>query len=195
MAAPDRGGGCGQRNHQIRASICAGPPTWCRMARVAVRWWRLIRPAVRHQPFSPCRPPHTSQQRRQMVAPVPNLSIGSRGWNGPVWSPDGTRIAAIYEGTLAVVPVSHARAQARHGMTSRNRLCPSWSGDRQITLSVHDWTHMNIETGETKTVPLDPISRHVPKTTWCHVSAWWMGCQNRPRPNGYCGRRQSHHGD
>ena len=39
-------------------------------------------------------------------APVPTLSIDSRGDCGPVWSPDGTKMAAIYEGVLAVWPVS-----------------------------------------------------------------------------------------
>ena len=33
-------------------------------------------------------------------APVPHLSIDSRGGDGPVWSPDGTKMAAIYEGVL-----------------------------------------------------------------------------------------------
>ena len=28
---------------------------------------------------------------------MPGLSIDARDWNGPVWSPDGTRMAAIYE--------------------------------------------------------------------------------------------------
>ncbi|MDP2054447.1 MAG: amidohydrolase, partial [Acidobacteriota bacterium] len=31
-------------------------------------------------------------------APIPMLSIDSRGGGGPVWSPDGTKMAAIYEG-------------------------------------------------------------------------------------------------
>jgi Tol biopolymer transport system component len=35
-------------------------------------------------------------------APVPMLSIDSRGGCGPVWSPDGTKMAAIYEGVLSV---------------------------------------------------------------------------------------------
>ena len=39
-------------------------------------------------------------------APVPTLSIDSRGGCGPVWSPDGTKMAAIYEGVLAVWPVA-----------------------------------------------------------------------------------------
>ncbi len=41
------------------------------------------------------------------------LSIDSRGGCGPVWSPDGTKMAAIYEGVLAVWPVSRDRRAAR----------------------------------------------------------------------------------
>ena len=39
-------------------------------------------------------------------APEPFLSIDSRGGCGPAWSPDGTKMAAIYEGVLAVWPVA-----------------------------------------------------------------------------------------
>ena len=46
-------------------------------------------------------------------APVPTLSIDSRGGCGPVWSPDGTKMAAIYEGVLAVWPVARRRRAAR----------------------------------------------------------------------------------
>ena len=41
-------------------------------------------------------------------APQPLMSIDSRGGCGPAWSPDGTKMAAIYEGVLAVWPVSPA---------------------------------------------------------------------------------------
>jgi Tol biopolymer transport system component len=64
-------------------------------------------------------------------APVPNLSIDSRGGCGPVWSPDGKKMAAIYEGQLAVWPVSRAGeplGPIRH-MTTEIAHSPSWSGD------------------------------------------------------------------
>ncbi len=46
-------------------------------------------------------------------APQPLMSIDSRGGCGPAWSPDGTKMAAIYEGVLAVWPVSPVRRAAR----------------------------------------------------------------------------------
>src|SRR5215831_11498890 len=38
--------------------------------------------------------------------PAPNKSIGMREDQGPIWSPDGTQMAAIVDGLLAVWPVA-----------------------------------------------------------------------------------------
>ena len=38
--------------------------------------------------------------------PDPNMSIDTRGGGGPAWSPDGTKMAAIYEGLVKVWPVA-----------------------------------------------------------------------------------------
>ena len=97
-------------------------------------------------------------------APVPNFSIDSRGWNGPVWSPDGTRMAAIYEGTLAVFPVSPAGeplGPPRH-LTTEIAYAPSWAGDgHHILYQSNDKLRLiDTDTGETRTVPLD-LSYHV----------------------------------
>jgi Tol biopolymer transport system component len=154
---------------QIHASIFApGAPTWSPDgARVAVA---MVAPySARYREgtnqvltMSSTGTPTASDDK--WYAPVPNLSIDSRGWNGPVWSPDGTRMAAIYEGTLAVVPVSPAGAPLgppRH-LTSEIAYGPSWSGDgRQILYQSNDKLRlMNMESGETRTVPLD-LSYHV----------------------------------
>jgi Tol biopolymer transport system component len=102
-------------------------------------------------------------------APMPNLSIDSRGGNGPVWSPDGTRMAAIYEGTLAVFPVSAAGeplGPPRH-LTSEIAYAPSWAGDgRHILYQSNDRLRLlDTESGEARTVPLDLRYRvNVPKT-------------------------------
>ena len=45
-------------------------------------------------------------------APIPMLSIDTRGGAGPAWSPDGTKMAAIYEGVLSVWPVAVSRRAA-----------------------------------------------------------------------------------
>lgn len=92
-------------------------------------------------------------------APTPLLSIDSRGGGGPAWSPDGTKMAAIYEGTLAVWPVSRTGAPLgppRH-VTSESAHSPSWQGDSRHILyqSLDQLRILDLDTGQTRTVPLD----------------------------------------
>jgi len=103
-------------------------------------------------------------------APVPTLSIDSRGECGPVWSPDGTKMAAIYEGVLAVWPVSPAGeplGPPRH-VTTESAHAPSWFGDSKRILYQalgNQLKSVDIETGEVKTIPLDlKYTPDVPKT-------------------------------
>ena len=122
------------------------------------------------------------------------------GWNGPVWSPDGTRMAAIYEGTLAVFPVSRTGeplGPPRH-LTSEIAYAPSWAGDsRHILYQSNDKLRLlDIETGEARTVPLDLTYRvNVPKTHLCRAcrQAGGWHFQDRPHRHGHRHRRQPHH--
>jgi Tol biopolymer transport system component len=91
--------------------------------------------------------------------PVPNLSIDSRGGSGPVWSPDGDKMAAIYEGVLAVWPVSHSGepiGPVRH-ITTEMAYSPSWAGDSEHILYQYmdKVKTVDIVTGEVRDVPLD----------------------------------------
>jgi Tol biopolymer transport system component/imidazolonepropionase-like amidohydrolase len=92
-------------------------------------------------------------------APVPLLSIDSRGGCGPVWSPDGTKMAAIYEGVLSVWPVAPSGEPLGppRRVTTESAHAPSWAGDsRQILYQSLDKLRIvDIETGTTRTVPLD----------------------------------------
>jgi hypothetical protein len=102
-------------------------------------------------------------------APIPMLSIDSRGGGGPAWSPDGSKMAAIYEGVLAVWPVSVAGEPLGppRRVTSESAHSPSWQGDSRHILyqSLDQLRIVDIETGETKTVPMDlKWTPAIPKT-------------------------------
>jgi Tol biopolymer transport system component len=91
--------------------------------------------------------------------PVPNLSIDTRGGAGPVWSPDGLKMAAIYEGVLRVWPVDpdgKALGPPR-SLTSEIAHSPSWSGDSQTILfqSNAGLEKVDVETGAITPVPLE----------------------------------------
>jgi len=92
-------------------------------------------------------------------APIPMLSIDSRGGCGPAWSPDGSKMAAIYEGVLAVWPVSASGEPLGppRRITSESAHSPSWQGDSRHILyqSLDKLRIIDIETGETKTVPFN----------------------------------------
>jgi len=152
---------------QIHASIFApGAPTWSpdgkRVAVTMVAPYSTKYREGTNQILTMSSSTGSSDDR--WYTPVPNLSIDSRGWNGPVWSPDGTRMAAIYEGTLAVFPVSPAGeplGPVRH-LTTEIAYAPSWTGDsRHILYQSNDRLRLlDSETGEIKTVPL-ALSYHV----------------------------------
>ncbi len=92
-------------------------------------------------------------------APQPNLSIDSRGGCGPAWSPDGTKMAMIYEGVLSIVPVSPAGEPLGppRRITTEMAHSPSWAGDSKRVLyqSMDKLKLIDLETGEIKDVPLD----------------------------------------
>jgi Tol biopolymer transport system component len=102
-------------------------------------------------------------------APIPLLSIDSRGGGGPVWSPDGSKMAAIYEGVLAVWPVASSGEPLGppRRITSESAHAPSWQGDSRHILyqSLDQLRIVDIETGETRTVPFSMTwTPAIPKT-------------------------------
>ncbi|HEY7291438.1 MAG TPA: amidohydrolase family protein [Vicinamibacterales bacterium] len=121
--------------------------------------------------------------------PVPMLSIDSRGGCGPVWSPDGTKMAAIYEGVLAVWPVSpkgEPLGPPRH-MTTESAHAPSWAGDSRRILyqSLDKLRLLDIESGEVRDVPVDlHYTQDVPKGRFVvHVGTLVDMKSDAPRSN------------
>ncbi|MCU7728358.1 amidohydrolase family protein [Actinoplanes sp. KI2] len=72
--------------------------------------------------------------------PLPHRSIQTRGDDGPVWSPDGRRLAFVLASVLWVVDVRPdgqylgTPRQITHEVTD----APSWSGDSTRLLYLHD---------------------------------------------------------
>src|SRR4051812_18837653 len=92
-------------------------------------------------------------------APEPLMSIDSRGGCGPAWSPDGTKMAAIYEGVLSVWPVSPSGEPLGppRRITNESSHAPSWVGDSRHILyqAVDKLRIVDVETGDVRTVPFD----------------------------------------
>ncbi len=91
--------------------------------------------------------------------PVANLSMDTRGGGGPAWSPDGQKMAAIYEGQLRVWPVgpNGEPLGPPRSLTSEIAHSPSWSGDSKTLLfqSNDKLKTVDVETGKIAEVPLD----------------------------------------
>ncbi|WP_306204542.1 amidohydrolase family protein [Actinoplanes sp. RD1] len=74
--------------------------------------------------------------------PLPGRSIQTRGDDGPVWSPDGTRMAFVVASVLWVAEVdpdgtfAGPPRQVTHEVTD----APSWSGDSATLLYLHNGT-------------------------------------------------------
>jgi Tol biopolymer transport system component len=91
--------------------------------------------------------------------PDRNVSIDTRGGGGPAWSPDGTRMAAIYEGLVKIWPVAANGAPVGppRSYTSEISHYPTWSGDSKTILyqNADKLKTIDVETGAIREVPLD----------------------------------------
>ena len=93
------------------------------------------------------------------MVPVKHLSIDSRVGGGPAWSPDGTKMAVIYEGMMSLVPVGADGTPLGppRRVTSEIAHAPSWSADsRHVLYQANEKLRLlDVETGKTSDVPLD----------------------------------------
>jgi Tol biopolymer transport system component len=127
--------------------------------------------------------------RDTWITPVRHLSIDSRVGGGPVWSPDGTRLAVIYEGKLALVPVDSAGRPTGppRSLTSEMAHAPSWTGDsRRIMYQSMDRLRMvDVTRGVASDVPLTLTYKPAIPTTRLVVHAGRLvdGINARARRN------------
>jgi Tol biopolymer transport system component len=93
------------------------------------------------------------------VTPIENMSIDTRGGGGPVWSPDGTKMAAIYGGELNIWPVSDDGLVLGPPRTMDTDIAhnPSWSGDSRTVLyqSNDELKTVDIFSGEITEIPIE----------------------------------------
>jgi Tol biopolymer transport system component len=100
---------------------------------------------------------------------LPNRSLGTRGDDGPVWSPDGSSLAFVLGSVLWVAPVDSSGrfTGSPRQITEEVTDAPSWSGDSK--------TLLYLSNGRLRLVSVDGgAPREVPLTlTWNNA---------RPRP-------------
>ncbi|MBU2945814.1 LpqB family beta-propeller domain-containing protein [Zobellia uliginosa] len=93
------------------------------------------------------------------VSPDSTRTPGMRSKNGPLWSPNGTKIAYIQDGVLWTVPVD-ARGEIKgipKQLTKELAAKPSWAGDSKtiVYLATDHLKKINVETGEDEDIPIE----------------------------------------
>jgi len=90
--------------------------------------------------------------------PIPFQSIDSRVGNGPALSPDGTRMAVVYEGYLNLIPTSADGAPTGppRRVTTDMAFMPTWTADSKAILyqSMDKLRMLDVGSGRTTDVPL-----------------------------------------
>ena len=121
--------------------------------------------------------------------PPGGRGITSRGADGPVWSPDGRRLAFIQDGILVSTPVTSTGEPngptMRHSAELANS--PAWSGDgRTLLYQATDGLRLvNIADGAVTRVdvPLTWTQRHPSRRIVVHAGRLWDGTAETARAN------------
>ena len=109
--------------------------------------------------------------------PQADMSIDTRAGDGPAWSPDGTRMAAVYGGELSIWPVSPDGTPQGppRAYTSEISYAPSWTADGRTMLyqAADALKIIDLDTGLVTPVPLELTYTLAKPTgrTVIHVSA------------------------
>jgi Tol biopolymer transport system component/imidazolonepropionase-like amidohydrolase len=109
-------------------------------------------------------PPGRSER---WFTPVAHKAIGMRESSGPVWSPDGTQMAAIVDGHLVAWPVSRDGTPlgSPRRLSSNLASTPSWTGDsRSLLYQTPGRFHLvDVVTGRIRDI--------VPQLSWTPAAA------------------------
>ncbi|WIW90703.1 amidohydrolase family protein (plasmid) [Sphingobium sp. V4] len=108
--------------------------------------------------------------------PEPDMSLDTRSGSGPAWSPDGTKMAGIYEGLLKIWPVDKDGKPLGpvRSYTADTAFYPTWTADSgTILYQANDMLkRIDVATGVIADVPID-LSYRLAKpngSTVIHVS-------------------------
>ncbi|MGY8778213.1 MAG: hypothetical protein ACKVIN_08830, partial [Longimicrobiales bacterium] len=112
---------------------------------------------------------------------LPNQSVGTRSTDGPLWSPDGDRLAYVSNGVLWVMPVTHAGDPLGPPQRLNNETTSdlSWAGDSRsiVYLTTDRLRRVWLESGSIEDIPV-PLTwtRTVPQDrTVIHAGALFDG--------------------
>ncbi|GHB67029.1 amidohydrolase family protein [Persicitalea jodogahamensis] len=93
------------------------------------------------------------------VSPTPMRSLGTRGKNGPLWSPDGSQMAYVQDGFLWTLPVDPTGEPTGPPRRLTNSLAdsPTWTGDSGsiVYLATDSLRQVFLSDGHIEKIPLD----------------------------------------
>ncbi|MEJ7738372.1 MAG: amidohydrolase family protein [Chitinophagaceae bacterium] len=95
----------------------------------------------------------------KFISPTPQRTLATREKNGPVWSPDGTKMAYVEDGVLWVVAVSPSGefTGSPKQITTELADVPTWTGDNKsiIYISVDKLKKVHLADGSIEDIPLE----------------------------------------
>ncbi|WP_460940886.1 amidohydrolase family protein [Spirosoma humi] len=93
------------------------------------------------------------------VTPAPAHSLATRGQNGPVWSPDGSKMAYVLDGLLWVTDVKPdgSISGTPRQLTTEQAETPTWTGDSKslLFLATDVFKQIYLADGHVETHPMD----------------------------------------
>ena len=93
------------------------------------------------------------------VSPAPGHSLATRGQNGPVWSPDGTKMAYILDGLLWITDVQTdgTPTGTPRQLTNEQADTPTWTGDSKslLFLATDELKQVYLADGHIETHPMN----------------------------------------